>query len=129
MNFGWFNDDTAEYDFSGTILHEFGHALGCIHKHLSPASDIQWNKPAVYDYYSKLDPPWSKEEIDENTFNKYSSTITQYTEFDKKSIMLYAISNSLTLNDFEVGWNDSLSDTDKSFINKVYPFIKEKKLI
>lgn len=32
MNFGWFTDETAEPEFRRVILHEFGHALGMIHR-------------------------------------------------------------------------------------------------
>ena len=33
MKFGWLTDSSSEAVFSGTILHEFGHALGCAHEH------------------------------------------------------------------------------------------------
>ncbi len=36
MNFGWFTDQTADEEFSRTVLHEFGHALGCVHEQASP---------------------------------------------------------------------------------------------
>lgn len=126
MNYGWFNEDTTEDDFSCTILHEFGHALGCVHEHQSPASNILWNKPVVYEYYKNNDPPWSKNQVDENIFNRYSSNITQYTKFDKKSIMLYAIPNILTIGDFSTEWNEKLSETDKIFINQIYPLNFQK---
>jgi hypothetical protein len=36
--------------------------------------------------------------------------------------MLYAIPNSLTVGDFEVGWNRVLSAMDKEFMGTMYPF-------
>ncbi len=38
MNFGWVNStSTTTLDERGVILHEFGHALGMLHEHQSPA--------------------------------------------------------------------------------------------
>lgn len=53
MNFGWLTDSTTETEFSRVIVHEFGHALGAIHEHQSPAAGIPWDKPAVYAYYAQ----------------------------------------------------------------------------
>ena len=120
MNFGWLTDSTAEDEYSRVIIHEFGHALGCIHEHQSPAAGIPWNKPAVYDYYQRTQG-WDHAKVDTNMFQLYDATTTQFSAFDTKSIMLYAIPASLTTNDFSTGWNRQLSDTDKSFISHAYP--------
>lgn len=122
MNFGWFNDNTQDQEFSRTVIHEFGHALGAIHEHQSPSANIPWDKPAVYKYYAETQtPPWTKEDVDRNLFNKYSASTTKFSAFDKFSVMLYHIPNELTIGDYEVGWNRVLSDTDKSFIKQMYP--------
>jgi hypothetical protein len=55
-------------------------------------------------------------------FQKYSATQTQFSAFDRASIMLYPIPKELTDGVFEVGLNQRLSDTDRAFIGKVYPF-------
>ena len=122
INFGWLNSETHEEGYSSVVIHEFGHALGCIHEHQSPDADIPWDKEAVYRYY--MGPPnnWSKSDIDLNLFQRYSREITQFSEFDPKSIMLYAIPNEHTIGDYEVGWNNELSEIDKSFIRTCYPF-------
>ncbi len=59
--------------------------------------------------------------MDVNLFQTYSKERTQYSQFDRKSIMLYPISKALTDGTFEVGWNDSVSDTDVAFIKTMYP--------
>lgn len=122
MNFGWFNDNTSDLEFSRTVIHEFGHALGAIHEHQSPAADIPWDKEAVYAYYAATQtPPWTKADVDRNLFNKYPASTTRFSEFDKFSIMCYRIPNQLTIGDYEVGDNRVLSDQDKSFIKQMYP--------
>lgn len=125
MNYGWLRSDTPEDEYSRVVLHEFGHALGCIHEHQNPTTNIPWDKEAVYRYY--MGPPnnWSEEQIDQNIFKHYSKTITNFTHFDKQSIMLYAIPNNLTEGDYEVGWNKTLSEMDKQFIKEMYPRVHE----
>lgn len=120
MNFGWLTDSTSEAEFSRVIVHEFGHALGCIHEHQSPAASIPWNKPAVYNYY-KTTQGWDTAKTDNNMFRLYEATTTQFSTFDPSSIMLYAIPSSLTTNGYSTGWNTQLSQTDKDFIAKAYP--------
>lgn len=123
MNFGWLDTTFSDKDdYNRVVLHEFGHALGCIHEHQNPSVDIPWDKQKVYNYY--MGPPnnWTKEQVDNNIFEKYSTTKTQYSQFDKESIMLYSISNSLTIGDYEVKSNRVLSNMDKEYIQTIYPF-------
>jgi serralysin len=119
MNYGWLTGDSDENEFSRVIVHEFGHAIGCIHEHQNPAGNIPWNKDAVYRYYA--DRGWNKARVDQNLFRKYDLDQSQYTEFDKESIMLYPVPKELTDGKMEVGWNRHLSETDKQFIAKKYP--------
>lgn len=121
MNFGWFFDYTSNSEIQRTTLHEFGHALGAIHEHNSPASTIQWNKEVVYEYYMETQG-WTEAQVDNNLFNKYSDNVTTNSEYDPDSIMHYAINSEFTLDGFSVGWNYDLSDIDKSFIEETYPF-------
>lgn len=119
MNYGWFNQNTTEQEFKRTILHEFGHALGLLHEHLSPLSGIKWNIPKVYAYYMQTQN-WSKEEVDKNVLNKYSVTQTN-GEYDPASIMHYPVSKEFTLDGYEVGWNYNISAGDKKTITSLYP--------
>ena len=128
MNFGWLDingRDTEEY--SRTVLHEFGHTLGCIHEHQNPSAKIPWDKPAVYAYYARPPNSWSKEDVDNNLFRVYDSSRTQFSQFDKESIMLYAIDNALTLGDYEIPGNKVLSTMDKQFIGIIYPKVDPSK--
>ncbi len=120
MNYGWLTPTSTDQEFSRVVLHEFGHAIGCIHEHQHPQAGIPWNTEAVYRYYSQT-AGWSKEQTDINIFTRYSQDITQFTQYDTTSIMHYPITKDLTLNGFEVGWNRQLSDADKRFAAEVYP--------
>jgi serralysin len=120
MNFGWLDPGDPDDEYNRVVLHEFGHALGCVHEHSHPQHDIPWNKEKVYAYYARHG--WSKEKVDRNLFRKYSRTQTQFSAFDPKSIMIYSIPKELTDGIFEVAWNQELSAMDKAFIGTAYPF-------
>lgn len=120
MEFGWLDDNSPITEINRVVIHEFGHALGCIHEHQNPSTNVPWDKNAVYAYYSKQG--WDKRTVDINLFQTYEKSSTNYSQFDKNSIMLYSIPNSLTIGDYEVGWNNKLSDMDKTHIGVIYPF-------
>lgn len=121
MNFGWLTPEESETEYSRVVLHEVGHALGMPHEHQHPQGGIPWDKDAVYRYYSGRPNYWDKATIDANIFARYSESQTVFSEFDRKSIMLYAVPNELTVGDWSVGWNTQLSEQDKSFIEWQYP--------
>jgi|GEM_PF-3104072 hypothetical protein len=104
-----------------SILHEVGHAIGCIHEHSSPASAIQWNKPVVYQALAGEPNYWDQAKVDWNVFQKYNGNLTQFSAFDQDSVMLYFFPASWTLNGVGTNNNDRLSNTDKAFINRCYP--------
>lgn len=119
MNFGWFDSYTSEQEFRRVTLHEFGHALGLAHEHQNPTSPIQWNVEAVYAYYGASG--WTKEQIDHNVLNKFSTSQVDYTNFDNQSIMLYYLPSSLTLDGYSFPLNTFLSEMDILSAYMMYP--------
>ena len=108
MNFAWLD--------VGTILHEFGHAIGMQHEHQSPNSDIKWNKPKVYAFYSQM----SKNSVDSNVFNKFDADTYNSSDFDPLSIMLYFYPPELTLDNIGTRQNERLSGYDVQWIFDTY---------
>src|SRR5271157_3430033 len=58
MNFGDFTANSSTAAIRRTVLHEFGHALGCIHEHQSPSTGILWDTVAVDNYYGSPPLGW-----------------------------------------------------------------------
>lgn len=121
MNFGWLTPSTSDLEYSSVVLHEFGHALGMIHEHQNPAGGIQWNREAVINDLSGPPNYWDCKTIQHNVFDHYDETQTQFTHFDPKSIMLYPLPDTWTLNGLAFSRNYTLSATDQAFIQQLYP--------
>lgn len=121
MNYGWLEDNTDDTEYERVVVHEFGHALGCIHEHQSPKAHLQWNKQKVYQVFSGPPNYWTKEDIDFNILQKYSQKGMAETAFDDLSIMLYQFDGALFKNGKGTPSNEHLSDHDKRFIATMYP--------
>jgi len=104
----------------GTILHEFGHAIGLMHEHMSPVSGIKWDKQGIYARY-KLLQGWDEQMVDAQLFVKYSVSYTNGTTYDPKSIMHYPISRWETTNGYYVDRNNAISEGDKNIVKALYP--------
>jgi hypothetical protein len=116
-----FTDGTPWVEVKMIALHEFGHALGLIHEHQSPASGIKWNEAEVMAYYQGPPNYWDVQTIYSNVLEKYQKTQTMRTSvFDRRSIMLYPIQKRFTQDGFSSDWNEELSPIDREFIRDLY---------
>lgn len=122
VNFGWLTSSLSDRDFKQVVLHEFGHVLGLIHEHQSPAIKINWNKPFVYNYFW-LNYRWPPEQVDRNIFEEYAKTSTNHSSVDRSSIMAYYIPPEFTTDGQSFPQNFELSTMDKQYIGKLYPKI------
>lgn len=123
MNLGWLTEVLPEDQARSVILHEFGHALGLIHEHQNPHRPIQWDVDAVVRDLSGPPNNWDAATIQTNMFAQYSDADLLATDTDPASIMMYAIPQRWTLDDFEVGFNSTLSADDIRLIETAYPKI------
>jgi len=120
MNLGWLTPTTTEVEYRRVVLHEFGHALGLVHEHLSPAAEIPWDEKKVIAYYKRTNG-WNEDYIRANVLAR--SKADAFTRFDPLSIMLYPVPKELTIGGFEIPWSNSeLSALDREFIAQMYPF-------
>jgi hypothetical protein len=118
---GWLTAESSDDVVRQAVLHEFGHALGAVHEHDSPAGGVPWDRPAVYAFYKGPPNRWSVAEVDANVFAKYDDSVTQFSDFDPDSIMIYPIPDELTIGDYSIDWNPDLSPTDRKWIGIAYP--------
>ena len=122
MNFGWVRDDSDAVEDRAVVLHEFGHALGCVHEHQQPKFDRKWNEKAVMRYFQGPPNYWDADAIRHNVLEKYSAKGLSATSFDPQSIMLYAFDAALFSDGLgPTNENSTLSATDRAMIKRMYP--------
>lgn len=107
-------------DTLANALHEIWHSLGGGHEHGSPNSKIPFDKAAVERIF-KAKYGWSAAQIESQLYRVYNNENLILTEYDRDSISQYPISNDLTIGDFEIKLNKTLSKLDIVTLLMMYP--------
>jgi len=121
MNFGWLNANSTEDEINRVVLHEFGHAIGLLHEHMSPKGGIKWNREQVIKDLKAPPNSWDEATIENNMFRTFAPEELELTNMDPKSIMMYTFPPEWTEDGFSAPLNTELSETDIQFIRKTYP--------
>lgn len=124
MNLNVFFEDQTEINsesFRAAVLREFGHVLGLGFEHRNPTTELVWNKMRVRNYLRSSG--WNDLQIAE-ALSIYSSSSTNYTQFDPNSIMLLYFPDYLTSNGKGTSLNTTLSEKDKETISSIYKDIE-----
>lgn len=111
-------DGMSDKDCQRLTLHEFGHALGCVHEHQGPAQMFTWNFDKVFAFYHRA-LGWSKEMVRGNITAREDDT--DHARYDPESIMLYYFDASWNAEGVAGQENYVLSRGDKEAIQKLYP--------
>lgn len=123
MHYAGLDDDSLEERIAGDVLHEFGHVLGLMHEQYHPKA--RWNKDYMYTHYKRT-KGWSEEEVDENFFG-YSVPEPLYSKrYDKESVMHSQYLGKFIANGCGRLGGNKLSEGDKKFVQRLYPFPKKK---
>ena len=113
-------DNSPEDLIRGTILHEFGHVLGCVHEHMQPNFPFRWREHVVIAAHGGY---CSEKMVRDNILNRYTHQQVQATSpFDPDSIMLYYFPPEWTIEGYGTNANSNLSQKDVQLISRMYPF-------
>ncbi|XZF14081.1 M12 family metallopeptidase [Chitinophagaceae bacterium MMS25-I14] len=123
MYFDDLNPDDDDYYYDYYVLHEFGHALGLMHEHQSPNSNVVWNVSALEKYCAAFNPPWSPTMVREQIIDQFARSQVLASDFDPTSIMMYSFpSNLVESGNVPAYGNSAISTTDSIHIRRLYPF-------
>lgn len=129
MNLEFFNSlPPVEPEFSSTVLHEFGHAVGLQHEHQNPKStcEQEFNWDAIYASLAAPPNGWDKAKVDLNMRRLLNDgDVNVVGEFDKRSIMLYTFPDWMyrdgTGSSCYFTANAEISDGDRATVAYMYP--------
>ncbi|RON12974.1 peptidase M12 [Pseudomonas frederiksbergensis] len=108
---------SPRYEYA--VTHEFGHALGLLHEHQHPETEVPWDLDKTYTYYASLG--FSRTEVDHNVLPLERIPGRTYAPYDRHSIMHYEVSNDITTGDWHQAENHQISQGDIAFMRRTYP--------
>ena len=105
-----------------TILHVFGHVLGLIHEHQTPAAIGLIDLQKAYEYFRGAPMYWTQEMVDRNLGTlKDVDPLYATKPFDPSSVMLYHLPPEATASGQSTEPMGRLSPGDIALIRRVYP--------
>ena len=117
-------DNELPNGWEGTVLHEFGHALGFKHEHQSPYLECDFDWRTVYRYFANYHN-WPKAKVDHNLRQLQAGGLT-YSAHDANSIMHYGFPAWMFLSKENspcfTSRNHTLSEEDKHMMERAYPY-------
>lgn len=117
LNFVWLEDEGAS-GVKAEVLRGFGHVLGLGFEHRNPGSNVQFKSNELVAEEYNL----SEADVQE-LITLYSTDQTNFTEYDKSSIMTITIPRTLVTKPiYATSRNTELSELDKEFIAGLYPY-------
>lgn len=127
LNLSGFDRDLIK-NWEGTVLHEFGHALGFHHEHQTPATECDFDWVKLYDYLGGPPNYWPKAKVDHNLRQLTEGGLT-YSAHDVHSIMHYSFPEWMFISGAKspcyTEENHQLSAEDKQMMGIAYPFKKD----
>ncbi|WP_420320111.1 hypothetical protein [Flagellimonas sp.] len=115
-------------NWEGTVLHEFGHAIGFHHEHQTQDIECDFDWPKLYDYLGGPPNYWPKSKVDHNLRQLRTGSYT-YSAHDRHSIMHYSFPAWMFITKEEsrcfTDENNTLSEEDKKMMSIAYPFANE----
>lgn len=124
MNLGWISEGSEATDSErATILHEFGHVLGMLHEHQSPAGGgvTLVQTPAALKYYEETQD-WDAATVRAQVLDHYNKRdVSSFSRVDLLSIMQYPLPAQVTGFDYNMEYNTTLSEMDKAYMGVMYP--------
>jgi len=100
------------------VLHEFGHALGCIHEHIRDDAPLLFNEAKTIAYFSTRGLNAAATRY--NILDRWRQTLLRKSQYDEKSIMHYMLPGFCMADGRERQQNFELSADDKEFAAIVY---------
>lgn len=125
LNFVWLEDETDESTIKGEVLRAFGLVLGLTYEHQNPKSPVQIKAAADI----ALEYGITEEEA-EMIKKQYTTEYTNYSNYDKSSIMVLDIPRTLLVDPKQyASANKELSQNDIDFVRNLYPGPKSRNVM